>query len=84
MTLIIEIPESIVEGMHLPEQEVRPRMRLELAASLYAQNILSFGKAAELSGMDRFHFSDALTSRNISRHYTEEELTQDLAYARGQ
>lgn len=84
MTLILEIPESIVEGMQLPDQEVRPRMRLELAASLYAQSILSFGKAAELSGMDRFHFADALTSRNISRHYTEEELVQDLAYARGQ
>lgn len=73
-----------MQGMQLPEQEVPPRIRLELAVSLYSQNILSFGKAAELSGLDRFRFSETLAAREISRHYTEEELTQDLAYARGQ
>ena len=78
MTLVLEIPENIMLGMQLPEQEMRPRIRLELAVSLYAQNILSFGKAAELSGMDRFRFSETLGARGISRHYTEEELTQDL------
>jgi predicted HTH domain antitoxin len=84
MKLLLEIPENIVQGMHLPEQEVPPRLRLELAVSLYSQNILSFGKAAELSGLDRFRFSEILAAREISRHYTEEELTQDLSYACGQ
>jgi len=37
-----------------------------------------------LSGLDRFRFSETLAAREIFRHYTEEELTQVLAYARGQ
>ena len=33
----------------MPEGEVEERLRCELALSLYAQGILSFGKATELS-----------------------------------
>jgi predicted HTH domain antitoxin len=56
----------------------------ELAIALYAQEILSFGKASELAGLTRFVFADLLTRRNIPRHYGNEEFVQDLDYARGQ
>jgi len=62
--------------------EVLPRLRTELAVTLYAQEILSFDKASELAGLSRFLFADLVTQRNIPRHYTEEELSQDLDYAR--
>jgi len=62
---------------------VLPRLRTELAVALYAQEILSFGKASELAGLSRFLFADLVTKRDIPRHYTEEELLQDLDYARG-
>jgi predicted HTH domain antitoxin len=84
MTYHLDIPESIASSLKLPSPEVEPRLRTELAITLYAQRILSFGKASELSGVSRYTFADLVTSRQIPRHYTEDELTQDLDYARGQ
>ncbi len=49
---------------------------------LYAQEILSFGKASEIAGLNRFGFAELVTHRNIPRHYTEEEFSQDLDYGK--
>ena len=84
MAYRIEIPESIANGIRLPEPEIESRLRLELALALYAQEILSFGKASELAGLSRFAFAECTSQRGIPRHYKEEELAQDLAYARRQ
>jgi predicted HTH domain antitoxin len=84
VTFRFDIPESITASLRLPAPEVEPRLRTELALALYAQEILSFGKASELAKLSRFAFADIATSRNIPRHYGDEELTQDLDYARGQ
>ena len=83
MTFRLDIPESIAASLRLPPPEVEPRPRTELAIALYAQEILSFGKATELAGLDRFAFADLITRRNIPRHFTEQELNQDLEYASG-
>jgi predicted HTH domain antitoxin len=58
--------------------------RRELAVALYARDLLSLGKAAELAGVSRFLFSDLLIQRNIPRHYGQEELAEDLEYASGE
>jgi len=82
--VLIEVPESVSEAIRLPLREQPDRLRLELALSLYAQDLLSLGKAAELASRDRHSFSAELGRRNIVRHYTDEELADDLRYARGQ
>jgi predicted HTH domain antitoxin len=53
----------------------------ELAVTLYAQGILSFGKARELAGKSKYEFGLLLGKRQISRHYTTEDLEDDIAYA---
>lgn len=83
-TLQIELPESVVGAIRLPEAEQPARLRLELALGLYSQDLISLGKAAELADCDRFQLSSELARRKINRHYTEEELAEDLRYARGQ
>ena len=83
MTLHLDIPESITSSLRLPEPEIEPRLLAELAVALYAQGILPFGKASELAGISRHSFADLLAHREIPRHYTEQELAQDLEYARG-
>jgi predicted HTH domain antitoxin len=83
MTYHLDIPESIATSLKLPPAEVQSRLRIELAIALYAQGILSFGKASELAEVSRFEFADLITQRNIPRHYTEENLMQDINYARG-
>jgi predicted HTH domain antitoxin len=84
MTYHLDIPESIASSLKLPTPEIQPRLRIELAIALYAQGILPFGKASELAELSRFAFADLIAQRNISRHYSEDELTQDIGYARGQ
>jgi predicted HTH domain antitoxin len=84
MSIVLEIPDSIAQSLRLPEQEVQQRLRTELAAALYAQGILSFGKAAELAGASRFQFAEIVGQRGIARHYTQEELAEDLTYAGGE
>jgi predicted HTH domain antitoxin len=83
MDLHFDIPESITSSLRLPEPEMEPRLRVELAVALYAQSILPLGKASELAGISRFGFAELLGQREIPRHYTEQDLAQDLEYARG-
>lgn len=84
MTFHLDIPESIASSIRLPVPEVEPRLRTELAIALYAQGILSFGKAAELANASRYAFAELIGERDIPRHYTADDLAQDLAYARRQ
>jgi len=84
MAVQISIPDDIAEAMSIPRPEREERARLELAVALYAQEILSFGKARQLAGLTKLAFAHELGRRNIPRHYTAENLAEDIAYARGQ
>lgn len=84
MQLTLEVPDAIQQAMRVPERERQSRLLLELACALYQREILSFGKAAELSLIGQFRFGHALTERGIARHYTDTDLAEDLAYASGQ
>lgn len=84
MSVIVEIPDEVARSLRLPEPERAGRLKLELACALYERGLLSCGKAAELAGVSRFLFGLELGKRGIERHYTEKELEQDLAYARGE
>ncbi|WP_339104917.1 UPF0175 family protein [Haloterrigena salinisoli] len=77
----IEIPEAVYDALRLPEGEREGIMREELACSLYDRDVLSFGKARELAGMTKREFGELLGERGIERHYTAEELDEDLEYA---
>ena len=83
MSLTLEVPDSVVSGLCLPEGEAQGRLLNELALSLYAQGLLSFGKAVELSGVSRWQLAELLRQRGIPRHYGPEELAEDLAYGCG-
>jgi predicted HTH domain antitoxin len=81
MTIVLEIPDSVTRAMRLPPNEQRRQLQLELAVSLYAQRILSFGKACELAGMTKIEFGLLLGQRNTPRHYDEQDVQDDLTYA---
>ena len=56
MSIQLEIPDSIAQAMRLPAADQEQQLLIELAVALYAQGILSFGKARELAQMDRYAF----------------------------
>lgn len=84
VSITLQVPDSVALSLRLLENEVEERLLVELALSLYAQGILPFGKAAELSHLSRYQFADLLGGRGIARHYGPDELTEDLAYGHGQ
>lgn len=49
--------------------------------ALYAQDILSFGKARELAEMGKCEFGQLLSRRGVIRHYGFAELDDDISYA---
>jgi len=83
MPLQVDIPDSVAQSLRLPPTEVEPRLRVELALALYAQAILPFGKACELAGLSRYAFANLLGERGLPRHYSGDELAQDLEYTGG-
>jgi predicted HTH domain antitoxin len=83
MSITLDIPNNIHEALHVTPAEAEAQLKLELAVSLYAQNALGLGKAAELAGMSWLDLNDILAERGIPMHYGEKELAEDIAYARG-
>jgi predicted HTH domain antitoxin len=81
MTLMLEIPDSVTRAMRLPRREQSRQLKIELAVTLYAQGILSFGKACELAGLTQVEFGLLLGKRAIPRQYDEQDLHDDIAYA---
>ncbi len=79
--LNLEIPEEIVESLKLPPKEVELELRKELALALYQRGVLSLGKARALAHMTRWEFQELLGQRKIPRHYTKQDLEEDLRYA---
>jgi predicted HTH domain antitoxin len=84
MGMTLNISDSVLQGLRIPEGEIAKRLRAELAIALYAQGALSLGKAAELAEMNRMSFGDLVGQRGIARHYGDAELAQDAAYARSE
>ena len=64
--------------------EQRQFLLLELACALYAKATITLAHGAEMSGLGRIDFGLEVGDRGIPRHYSAENLAQDLAYADGQ
>lgn len=79
--LKLEIPDEILPALKLPAGEEITQMREELAIALYQRGILSIGKARVLAQMTKWEFEELLGKRKIIRHYTDEDLEEDIRYA---
>ena len=79
--IIIRIPRDIVEGAKIPKNEFERVARIELVVALYAKGILSLGQARRLAGLSKWGFLEELGKRRVERHYTREELEDDIAFA---
>ena len=84
MPMTIEIPDDIMANLKYPPDRAKDELLKEIAFSLYERKILSMGNARKLSGLDKWTFIDGLAERKIERHYTEQDLLEDISYADGQ
>jgi len=60
-------------------REREPRKEL----ALYQRQVLSFGKARALAQVTRWEFEKLLGERKVIRHYSGEDMEEDIRYAGG-
>lgn len=79
-TLAVELPESVFSALRRSPQEFVDEMRIAAAVKWYEVGQLSQGKAAEVAGLSRAEFIEALSRFQVSPfQYTAEELAEGLA-----
>ncbi len=83
MPTTIEIPDEIMATVKFPPDKAKAEMLKEMAFSLYQRKVLSMGNARKLTGLDKWAFIDGLAERKIERHYTEQDLLEDIEYGNG-
>ncbi len=80
--IILEIPQEVTDALRLPPGERERELQMELALALYQRGALSGGMARKLAGLSRWEFEHLLGQRRIARHYGEDDLAEDLNYAK--
>lgn len=83
MTLTFEVPDSMLQEIHLPLAAAQAEVTKEVAVAMYARGLLSLGRASEFSGVTRPEFESLLAQRHVERPYDTAELERDLAWAKG-
>ena len=84
MGISIEIPDDIMETVKLPPDRAKQELTKEMAFSLYQRKLVSMGNARKLAELDKWAFIEGLAERGIERHYSEQELQEDLRYGSGE
>lgn len=77
--LIFEMPESAFAVLHQAPREFAQEMRIAAAVKWYELGRFSQGRAAEVAGLTRSGFIDALSRYKVSPfQYTAEEVAEEL------
>lgn len=78
-TITIDVPDEMTVLGGGSEQELAATMRLATAIHWYQQGRISQGKAAEIAGMNRVQFLNALSQAGVEAlQVTEEELRREM------
>ncbi len=64
-TMTITLPDTVFSAVRRAPDEFIQEMRIEAATQWYAQQRISQEKAAEIAGLGRAEFIDALSLRHI-------------------
>ena len=77
--LQFEMPESALATMHQAPREFAQEMRIAAAVKWYELGRFSQGRAAEVAGLTRAGFIDALSRYKVSSfQYTADDLAEEL------
>jgi predicted HTH domain antitoxin len=82
MALTLSIPDDILAAIKLPRKQLDRQLTIEMAFTLYERGLASMGTARRLAALDKWAFLEGLAERGIERHYGDQELDEDIRYAR--
>ena len=75
----IELPESVLAGFAGPPEEFARELRLAAAVEWYRQGRVSQGQGAEIAGLGRDEFLDALARAKVPAcQVTVDELMEEV------
>jgi len=78
-TVTVEVPDSAFSALRRSPEEFAQEMRIAAAIQWYHQELISQGKAAEIAGLSRADFLDALFRAKVPAcQVTIEELKEEL------
>ena len=78
-TVTVEVPDGAFAALRRSPQEFAREMRIAAAILWYHQGLVSQGKAAEIAGLSRADFLDALFRAQVPAcQVTAEELKEEL------
>ncbi len=79
MQLTLEMPEEALATLHKDQTEFTQELRTAAAVKWYELELVSQGRAAEIAGLTRAAFLDALFRYRVSPfQYTAEEVLEEL------
>jgi predicted HTH domain antitoxin len=80
--ITIEVPDSLPLELAASDEDLARQLRLAAAIFWYDRGLISQGKGAELAGLTRVEFIDALGRANVSAIQTSvEELRAEMGQA---
>ncbi|MEL6232424.1 MAG: UPF0175 family protein [Cyanobacteria bacterium J06627_3] len=81
-SIILNLPDTAFSALRKTPEEFAQEMRIAAAVKWYELEQVSQGKAAEIAGLTRADFIQALSRYHISPfQYTEADLIQELSNA---
>jgi predicted HTH domain antitoxin len=79
-SVTIQLPDEIPRCLHRSPNELEKDIKLAAAIDWYRQGLISQGRAAELTGIPRAAFLDAMAARKIDVIEVDlEELKQEIS-----
>jgi predicted HTH domain antitoxin len=77
--ITIQLPDTVFSALRQSPQEFIQQMRLAAAVKWYELQMISQAKAAEIAGVNRYTFLEALARFQVSPfQITPEELLEEL------
>ena len=78
MKITLDIPDEVIKIMNIPKNEISSELKIQVALYLYEKGKLSFGKARELSGLNKWEFMERLRKNQIPLKYDIEDFKEDV------